>query len=304
MRTRMTGEERWALWGLVATFVVTAAWWALALWPVADSPMWLARTRYVCFGVGDSGLPDTSGWVGLIGGPLGMLGIVLVGWSGGVQTLFVHARRSVFITATLSILLAGTLLMITGATLRVRQANAAELFADDGTPLPPSTYPRLDREAPPLELVAHDGVTRSLASMRGRSVLLTFAYAHCTTICPVIVHDVLEAKKLTAGKPYEPIVLVVTLDPWRDTPARLGTMAKDWQFPANDAWMLGGSVNDVEKALTAWEVPRSRSETTGEVTHPSLVYIIDENGRIAFASTGGSQTLAELLRRLEPEGGR
>jgi hypothetical protein len=50
--------------------------------------------------------------------------------------------------------------------------------------------------------------------------------------------------------------------------------------------------------LDAWEVPRSRDLNTGEVTHPSLVYVIDREGRIAFAATGDAATLAGLLRRL------
>ena len=67
--------------------------------------------------------------------------------------------------------------------------------------------------------------------------------------------------------------------------------------------MMGGSVAEVESALDAWEVPRSRNEQSGEVTHPSLAYIIDAEGRIAFASTGGAETLAELLQRLDESKG-
>jgi hypothetical protein len=37
----------------------------------------------------------------------------------------------------------------------------------------------------------------------------------------------------------------------------------------------------VEAALDAWDVPRTRDLATGEVTHPSLVYVIDAAGRIA-----------------------
>ncbi|HEY0672725.1 MAG TPA: SCO family protein [Longimicrobiales bacterium] len=299
MSARNAGEERFALVALVATFLVTAAWWALALWPVADAPTWLTRTRYVCFGVGDSGIPDAGGWVGLIGGPLGMLGIVLVGWSGGVHGLLRRARTSRAMAALFAGLVLGTALMVTGAAVRVRQAQAANVFAADGSELPPATYPRLDQPAPALELVFHDGVQRSLASLRGRPVLLTFAYAHCTTVCPVVVRDVLSAQaRVLAQDGTAPVVLVVTLDPWRDTPGRLADMARDWQFPSQDAWMLGGPVAAVESVLTAWNVPRSRNEQTGEVTHPSLVYVIDAGGRIAFAATGGSETLVALLRRL------
>jgi protein SCO1 len=298
MQAPSSSEERWALGGLVTTFVVTAAWWALALWPVQDAPFWLARTRYVCFGVAESGLPDAGGWIGLIAGPLGMLGIVLVGWSGGVRSVLLHARTSMLIRATLSLLVTGTFLMVAGASMRVRQAQAAVTVMDQGTPLPPASYPRLDRPAPKLELVAQDGRVHSLSELRGRPVLVTFAYAHCATVCPVIVRDVLRAQAKTRGLPLQPAVIVVTLDPWRDTPSRLPAMARDWAFPAEGAWMMGGAVESVEAVHAAWEVPTSRNEQTGEVTHPALAYVVDEEGRIAFASTGGSDVLIELLKRL------
>jgi cytochrome oxidase Cu insertion factor (SCO1/SenC/PrrC family) len=129
-------------------------------------------------------------------------------------------------------------------------------------------------------------------------VLVTFAFAHCTTICPVIVKQTLDAQAMLRGSPAYPAVLIVTLDPWRDTPSRLPALAESWQLPAGDAFVLSGAVEQVESVLNAWNIPRSRNESTGDVTHPSLVYVVDNNGRIAFASTGGSENLAALLRRL------
>lgn len=292
----MSRDEGVALVGLIALFTITAAWWALALWPVQDGPAWLERTRYVCFGVSASGLPDAGGWVGLIGGPLGMLAMLLAGWGRDVHTLARRARTSRAMAVTLGGLVLGSILLLSGAGLRVRQAHAETAGTSAADGVPPDTYPRLDRTAPPLTLIAHDGQLHSLDELRGRPVLLTFAYAHCETICPVIVRDVLAAQAQLRG---EPAVLVVTLDPWRDTPARLPEMARSWGVTARDAWILGGAVHDVEAALDAWEVPRRRNERTGEVTHPSLVYVIDEEGRIAYASTGGVAALVSLVQRLD-----
>lgn len=292
----MSRDEGVALVGLIALFTITAAWWALALWPVQDGPAWLERTRYVCFGVSASGLPDAGGWVGLIGGPLGMLAMLLAGWGREVHTLARRARSSRALAVTLGGLVLGSILLLSGAGLRVRQAHAETAGTSAADGVPPDTYPRLDRAAPPLTLGAHDGRVRSLDELRGRPVLLTFAYAHCETICPVIVRDVLAAQAQLRG---EPAVLVVTLDPWRDTPARLPEMARSWGVTGSDAWILGGGVDAVEATLDAWEVPRRRNERTGEVTHPSLVYVIDAEGRIAYASTGGVAALVSLVRRLD-----
>ena len=37
---------------------------------------------------------------------------------------------------------------------------------------------------------------------------------------------------------------------------------------------------------------------TGDVTHPPLVYILDAEGRIAYATTGGVEAMVELLGRV------
>jgi protein SCO1/2 len=164
--------------------------------------------------------------------------------------------------------------------------------------LPPETYPRLDQPAPALSLVAQSGHTIQLAQFTGRPVLVTFAFAHCTTVCPVIVRQTLAAQAMLKGSALYPAVLIVTLDPWRDTPSRLPALAESWQLPRGDAFVLSGAVEQVERVLGGWNIPRTRNESTGDVTHPALVYVVDKNGRIAFASTGGSEHLAALLRRL------
>jgi cytochrome oxidase Cu insertion factor (SCO1/SenC/PrrC family) len=291
-------EEVTALVLLVALFAITAAWWALALWPTPNGPQWLARTRYVCFGVTETGLPDAGGWIGLIAGPLGMLAILVVGWGSGVRSLLAHAAASRTVAAALATLALGVVFMLIGAGWRVSQARSAAFFADVETPLPASTYPRIDRPAPELRLLAHDGVERSLADLRGRPVLVTFAYAHCQTVCPLIVNHALAAQAALRTELNAPAVVIVTLDPWRDTPSRLAAMAQGWRLPVDDAWVFGGDVAPVEAALDAWEIPRRRDPLTGEITHPSLVYIVDAAGQIAYAATGGAEAIAALVRRL------
>jgi len=291
-------EEMQALVGLVAILLVTASWWALALWPVGDAPAWLARTRYVCFGVAETGLPDAAGWVGLSAGPGGMLAILLVGFWGGFRGLMARARWSVPTRGVLAVLLLGFLLLPAGAALRVwrvAELTAAETAAGG---LPPASYPRLDRAAPPLALTAHDGTTFGLVRTAGTPTLVTFAYGHCVTVCPVVVHDALRARDRLAAEGVDVNVVVVTLDPWRDTPTRLPDLARSWGLPAEGAWLLGGSVAEVEAALDAWEVPRSREPATGMITHPALTYVLDSAGRVMFAAAGGVDALTVLVGRL------
>ncbi|HUG39329.1 MAG TPA: SCO family protein [Longimicrobiales bacterium] len=293
----LSREEAQAFAGVVALLLIAAAWWALALWPVASGPAWLERTRYACFGVAGNGLPDVGGWIGLIGGPLGMLLILVVGWRAAFGDLLSRARTSRPAAAALASVALGAFALVTSAGVRVHQARDPGWVAEAET-LPPASYPRLDRAAPSLALTGQHGEPLDLASLRGSPVLVTFAFAHCQTVCPLVVRDVLAARRALVGSGMEPAVLIVTLDPWRDTPSRLPAMAKGWDLPDDGAWVLTGSVAEVEAVLDAWDVPRTRDTTTGEVTHPSLVYVVDSAGGLAFASTGGAEALVSLVRRL------
>ena len=53
-----------------------------------------------------------------------------------------------------------------------------------------------------------------------------------------------------------------------------------------------------EAVLAAWNVRSFRDTATGTIEHPSLVYLLDRDGRIAFAAAGGAEPLAMLLERL------
>jgi protein SCO1/2 len=295
----LRGEAALALAGLCALLAVTAGWWALALWPVTDAPQWLERTRLACFGMADSALPDAGGWVGLIGAPAGMLAVMLAGWGDGVRQLLRRARRSSWLAGTLGSLALSALFLVAAAALRVQQVRAGQFDPNAaGAELPPTSYPRQDRPAPSLALTAQDGRDFDLQQLRGLPVLVTFAYAHCQTVCPVVVKQTLAAQATLSSHGLRTAVVILTLDPRRDPPSRLRAMAATWALPERGAWILSGAAPTVEAALDAWQVPRDRNEATGEVTHPALVYVVDAHGRIAFAANGGADALVTLVRRL------
>jgi len=280
--------------GLIAG--VTAAWWALALWPLAtDAPYWLVRTREVCFGALPDTLPSRAGWMLLIGEPLAMVAALLVLWPGAVfdaiSSLAGTPRGRVS-------LVAGALFLFFGAAAaagRVAVASNREDAAATYVAPPPSTYPRLDRPAPPLALVDQHGDTVTLAALRGRLVLVTFAYAHCPTVCPLVVRDVLAAQRRLAERRVQ--VVVVTLDPWRDTPRRLATVAAEWNL-AEDAHVLSGDTASVLRTLDAWNVPHERNSANGDVAHPSVVYLVDAAGQLAYAAAAHTDAIVALAGRI------
>jgi cytochrome oxidase Cu insertion factor (SCO1/SenC/PrrC family) len=85
--------------------------------------------------------------------------------------------------------------------------------------------------------------------------MVTFAFGHCEDICPIIVDHATRARR-DEGAEQVPL-LVVTLDPWRDTPDRLPSIAQLWELAADDR-ILSGSVDEVNAALDRWGVARVR----------------------------------------------
>ena len=289
-----SGRAGIAIGALAAIVAVTAAWWALALWPAGDAtPAWVLRTREVCFGTTADGLPNAGGWLLLIGQPLGMVGFLAIAWGeelrAGLTAAMSRMAGQLAIGAAAALLVAG----LSGAVVRVRTAGMEPFSTGAGDIAAQLT--RVNDAAPALALVDQEGREITLDAFRGRPVLVGFAFAHCPTVCPMIVSDMLDAQRTLADE--SPVVLIVTLDPWRDTPARLPAMAQQWGLPAG-AHVLSGATATVERTLNAWRVPRVRNEKTGDIVHPAIVYVVDGNGRIAYAVSGSADAIAAAVRAL------
>jgi protein SCO1/2 len=285
---------RAAVLALVAVLAVTASWWALALWPVgAGGPQWVLRTRDVCFGARGDALPSPGGWLLLAGQPVGMLLLLAFVWGpelrGGLARTMSHSGGQVMAGVMLAMTMAG----LTAVAARVRDAGG-EAFAASPARIA-ADLTRVNDPSPRVALIAQTGETVTLEQFRGRPVIVAFAYAHCETVCPRIVSEVLTASRAAAGP--RPAVLFVTLDPWRDTPRRLPVIATLWGL-TGDAYVLSGAPDDVERTISAWRVPRTRNLKTGDISHPAMIHVVGPDGRIAYVVTGGADTIAAALSAL------
>lgn len=282
--------------------VTTLFWWGLAFFPVAhSSPDWLVAARDVCFGTLENGLPGPAGWMVLVLGPLSFLLAFLIAWPGGLRQGLESVCKSGGGRAVLVLAFAMVLIETGWVARKVEMGLRISRFdfSRQKEEALPDSYPRAHRPAADFTLTDQSGKTLQLSSLRGETVVLTFAFAHCQTVCPVLVKQSLEV--LTNLKNRRLRVLIVTLDPWRDTPKALPFLAERWGLPAS-AHVLSGPVKDVVAVLELFKVPFKRNEKTGAVDHPALTYVISPKGELAYTfNNAPSDWLIQAVDRIENE---
>jgi protein SCO1 len=135
------------------------------------------------------------------------------------------------------------------------------------------------RQAPDFSLQGTDGHPLNLSRYHGKVVLLAFGYSSCTAVCPVTLHTLALAMRKLGPAATAVQVVYVTVDPERDTPARLQ------QFLANfDPTFEGGTGTETQLAQVRKDYGVSAKKIPYEKTyvydHSSFTYLLDRNGRI------------------------
>lgn len=287
--------ERSGLAMLVFWVLSTMTLWGVAFYPAQVAPEWLVRTQYVCFGTGDNGLPAPYGWILLGLAPASLLFGLVVSHGVELQAALRLALRSTPGRVAASWLLLTFLAEVVWIGSLMAAANPPAPLVFETGELPPD-YPRTEKRLPEFELVDQTGAKLDHAQLEGKVTFVSFVFAHCASVCPGLVMDI--RASLSELDPERTRAVLITLDPWRDTPSSLPHLAEQWAIPTN-AHLASGTVEDVQRALDRFDVPRVRNERTGEVDHPALVYVVDEQGRIAYTFNGAPREwLTEAARRL------
>jgi protein SCO1 len=130
-----------------------------------------------------------------------------------------------------------------------------------------------------LELVDHTGKLRHLEDFRGKAVVLFFGFTHCPDVCPTTLADTAQALKALGPEAERVQVLMVTVDPERDTP---DVLAK--YVTAFDPRFLGlrGDVAATQRAAKEFKVyfEKRKSGDSYSVDHSGQSYVIDPQGRL------------------------
>jgi protein SCO1/2 len=160
-----------------------------------------------------------------------------------------------------------------GLLLLVSSAHAAEFKG--GLLTPP-------RPAADLVLTTQDGKEFRLSRERGNVVALWFGYTSCPDVCPTTLAELSQAQQRLGRDGQRFRIVLVTVDPERDTPARLREYVKAFggAFTA-----VTGRPEQLIAAQKAYGVVAKKRLVPGTaatylIDHSAFVYVVDPAGQL------------------------
>ncbi|MBI5786532.1 MAG: SCO family protein [Rhodocyclales bacterium] len=172
-------------------------------------------------------------------------------------------------------------LALSGAFLAWRHWPAPAPALPPSGQLPTATVVNDVRPLPAFAMRREGGALTD-ADLLGRWTLLNFGYTFCPDICPTTLATLKEVKaQLATRGAAPPQVVFVSIDPARDTPARLAEFTGFF-----DPAFIGATGGDAELAALVkhlgvhYQRHDEQDKKLYVVDHSAVVYLIDPQGRL------------------------
>jgi protein SCO1 len=133
-------------------------------------------------------------------------------------------------------------------------------------------------------------------NLRGKVILIAFAYTTCPDVCPLITAAMRRVQAdLSATEQQAVYLLTVTTDPEVDEPKILAAYAQRYGADVSSWVFLTGDVASLDKVWRSFGVKVQR-KARGLIDHTPLTAVIDQRGVMRFAYYGTSPDPKTVLR--------
>jgi cytochrome oxidase Cu insertion factor (SCO1/SenC/PrrC family) len=134
--------------------------------------------------------------------------------------------------------------------------------------------------APNFTLIDQNGHTLSLASFKGRAVVLEFMDPHCTDICPLVSQEFVDAYH-DLGKATSRVAFVaVNVNQYHRKVAAMARFSNAHQLDAIPSWhFFTGSVHALKTVWSDYGIEVTAPNPNADIIHTSVAYFIDPNGQ-------------------------
>jgi protein SCO1/2 len=131
---------------------------------------------------------------------------------------------------------------------------------------------------PAITLVDQHGHDVTLASLKGRPVLIDFIYTACPGPCPLMTARMAVVAKLLGPKLGRQVTLVsITIDPEHDQPAQLEKYASERGADEAGWLFLTGTPAQIDRVLALYHLERMRNPD-GTVNHAAASFLLGPDG--------------------------
>ncbi len=183
------------------------------------------------------------------------------------------------------------LLSTLGALTLCAGALAAPKPTPPATSVPSESVYRLS-----VKLTDQHGKRFDWSQRRGKAQLVSMFYTSCQYICPLIVDSGKAVEKQLTPSGRERLgILLISMDPARDTPAVLMSVASKRKLDPSRWTLASPEQADVRKIAGVLGI-RYRALANGDFNHTSALVLLDMEGRIlARTEQMGSRIDPEFL---------
>ncbi|TAM20673.1 MAG: SCO family protein [Candidimonas sp.] len=152
-----------------------------------------------------------------------------------------------------------------------------------------------------MAMVDSSGALRTLADYKGKVLVVYFGYTHCPDVCPTSMAELAQAMKLLKGDAQKVQVIMITVDPERDTGAIMASYVK--AFNPNFVG-LTGSPDQLHKTAQSFKAYYAKASggtpDTYTMGHSAFFYILDQTGeaRVLLDSNAAAKVIASDIQQL------
>lgn len=152
-----------------------------------------------------------------------------------------------------------------------------------------------------MAMVDSSGTLRTLADYKGKVMVVFFGFTHCPDVCPTSMAELAQTMSLLKGDAKKVQVVMITVDPERDTGAIMDTYVKAF----NPSFVgLTGSAEQLHKTAQSFKAYYAKASggtpDSYTMNHSSSFYILDQTGeaRVLLNGNAPAKVIADDIQQL------
>lgn len=166
-----------------------------------------------------------------------------------------------------------------GAASAAKPSNASPASPVSASSLPGNSLYQLE-----IRLTDASAQHFTLREMAGSPVLVTMFYGDCNAACPIIIETLKRTVAALGPQASKLRVLMVSLDPFNDSPAGLATLLKNKQLDARFRLAVASDESQTRLLAGALQI-KFRQLGDGVINHTTRIALLDSDGVTQAVST-------------------